>query len=126
MGETSGKAHSYTQTDPPPTQGTQLHTDRPSSHARHTATHRQTLLPHKAHSYTDRPSSHANNDTLLVTGLYVSMVIAKQHSQVNGAGTALKILFSRGWQGANQGKPPRLHLSRSEIVALFNVLGRQV
>ena len=100
MGETSGKAHSYTQTDPPPTQGTQLHTDR--------------------------PSSHANNDALLVTGLHVSMVIAKQHSQVNGAGTALKILFSRGWQGANQGKPPRLHLSRSEIVALFNVLGRQV
>ena len=80
----------------------------------------------KAHSYTDRPSSHANNDTLLVTGLHVSMVITKQHSQVNGAGTALKILFSRGWQGANQGKPPRLHLSRSEIVALFNVLGRQV
>jgi len=37
--------------------------------------------------------------------------------QVQGVGTALKILFSE-----RRNSP--LHLTRSEIVALFNVLGR--
>ena len=37
--------------------------------------------------------------------------------QVQGIGTALKILFSEKWNGSMQ-------LSRREVVALFNVLGR--
>ena len=38
--------------------------------------------------------------------------------QVQGVGTALKILFSSRKNGT------LLHLSRTEIIALFNVLGR--
>ena len=39
--------------------------------------------------------------------------------QVHGIGTALKVLFSDKRNG-------RLELSRREVVALFNVLGRSV
>ena len=40
--------------------------------------------------------------------------------QVQGVGTALKVLFS----GRKNGRP--LYLSRMEIISLFNVLGRWV